>query len=146
MWWFPWGNGSNPHKTPTTQPFSFIFVAMIFFSNSTPLKYFRLVQWVSWYEQFVVKKWPARCTPQQIKHTRWQAPDFTSMDRARIQISYYVNFGACQSWRPCSIHIFKRPFFCSVSPLWEFTVYPTYTLYVGLAKIIHTYIQCLRYS
>jgi hypothetical protein len=24
------GNGSNPHKTPTNQPFSFIFVAMIF--------------------------------------------------------------------------------------------------------------------
>jgi hypothetical protein len=35
---FPWGNGSNPHKTPTTQPFSFIFVAMKFFSikNSIP--------------------------------------------------------------------------------------------------------------
>jgi len=47
------------------------------------------------------------CTPQQIKHTRqnWQAPNFTSMDRARIHITYYVNFGACQSWRPSSIHI-----------------------------------------
>jgi hypothetical protein len=30
-------------KTPTTQPFSFIFVAMVFFSNnnSTPLKIFQ---------------------------------------------------------------------------------------------------------
>ena len=51
------GNDSNPQKTPTTQPFSFIFVAMIFrfIMNFTPLKYSRLVQWVSWYEQFVVK-------------------------------------------------------------------------------------------
>jgi len=57
-----------------------------------------LVQWVSWYEQFVVKR--MACTPQQIKHTpqNWQAPNFTSMDRARIHISYYVNFGACQFW------------------------------------------------
>jgi hypothetical protein len=40
MWWFPWGNGSNPHQKTTTQPFSLIFVAMIFFSNqnSTPIK------------------------------------------------------------------------------------------------------------
>ena len=57
------------------------------------------------------------CTPQQVKHTRrnWQAPKFTSMDRARIHNSYYVNFGACQSWRPCSIHIFKTPFFLAQS-------------------------------
>jgi hypothetical protein len=36
--------GSNPHKTPTTQPFSFIFVAMIFISNkdSIPLKLFQI--------------------------------------------------------------------------------------------------------
>ena len=45
------GNGSNPHKTPTTQPFSFIFVAMIFSSK----KHSRLVQWVIWYGEFVVK-------------------------------------------------------------------------------------------
>jgi hypothetical protein len=39
-----WGNSSNPHKTPTTQPFSFIFVAIIFFSNnnSTPFKIFQI--------------------------------------------------------------------------------------------------------
>jgi hypothetical protein len=57
------------------------------------------------------------CTPQQIKHTRqnWQAPNFTSMDGARIHISYYVNFGACQSWRPCSIHILTTPFFWAQS-------------------------------
>ena len=56
-------------------------------------------------------------TPQQIKHTRlnWQAPNFTSMDGARIHISYYVNFGACQSWRPCSIHILTTPFFWAQS-------------------------------
>ena len=37
-------NGSNPRNTPTTQPFSIIFVAMIFFSNknSTPLKIFQI--------------------------------------------------------------------------------------------------------
>jgi hypothetical protein len=57
------------------------------------------------------------CTPQQIKHTRqnWQAPNFTPMDRARIHFSYYVNFGACQSWRPCSIHILTTPFFLAQS-------------------------------
>ena len=56
-------------------------------------------------------------TPQQIKHARrnWQAPNFTSMDRARIHISYHVNFGACQSRRPCSIHILKTPFFLAQS-------------------------------
>jgi hypothetical protein len=39
-----WENGSNPHKTPTTQPFSFIFVAMIFFSNNNfiPFKIFQI--------------------------------------------------------------------------------------------------------
>ena len=75
------------------------------------------MQWVSWNEQFVVEN--GLHAPQQIKHTRrnWQAPKFTSMDRARIHNSYYVHFGACQSWRPCSIHIFKTTFF--VSPLWE---------------------------
>jgi len=30
MWRFPWENGSNMHKTPTTQPFSFTLVAMNF--------------------------------------------------------------------------------------------------------------------
>jgi hypothetical protein len=57
------------------------------------------------------------CTPQQIKHTRqnWQAQNFTPMDRARIHFSYYVNFGACQSWRPCSIHILTTPFFLAQS-------------------------------
>ena len=62
MWWFPWENGSNPHKTPTTQPFSFIFVAMIFFSNknSTPLTIFQngAVGELVW--TICGKKWPAR--------------------------------------------------------------------------------------
>jgi len=110
MWWFPWENGSNPHKTPTTQPFSFIFVAMILFfnKNSTPLKIFQIGAVGK--GTICGKKWA--CTPQQIKHMRqnWQAPNFTFMDRAKIHISYYVNFGACQSWRPCSIHILKTPF------------------------------------
>jgi hypothetical protein len=37
------------------------------------------MQWVSWYEKYVVKM---ACTPQQIKHTpqNWQAPNYTYMD------------------------------------------------------------------
>jgi hypothetical protein len=48
------------------------------------------MQWVSWYEQCLVKK--MACTPQQIKHTpqNWQAPNFISMD--------YVKLTACQFW------------------------------------------------
>ena len=49
-------------KTPTTQPFSFIFVAMVFFSNnnSTPLKIFQngAVGELVW--TICGKKWPAR--------------------------------------------------------------------------------------
>jgi hypothetical protein len=37
-------NGSNPHKTPTTQPFAFIFVAMIlcYKKDSIPLLIFQI--------------------------------------------------------------------------------------------------------
>ena len=48
------GNGSNPHKTPTTQPFSFIFVAVIFSSRFCTINII-LDWWVIWYEEFVVK-------------------------------------------------------------------------------------------
>jgi hypothetical protein len=79
------------------------------------------------------------CTPQQIKHTRqiWQAPNFTSMDRARIYISYYVNFGACQSWPMLNPHFKNTLFFGSVSPLWHFSVQrSSTTIYTNKTKLL----------
>jgi hypothetical protein len=71
----------------TTQPFSFIVVAMIFFSNkSYTIKIFQIgaVGELVW----TVCGKKLACTPQQIKHTpqNWQAPNFTSMDRASVHI------------------------------------------------------------
>jgi hypothetical protein len=41
-WEFLWGNGSNPHKKPTTQPFSFIFVAFYHFCEYIPYSIFQI--------------------------------------------------------------------------------------------------------
>ena len=117
MWWFPWENGSNPHKTPNAQPFSFISVAVIFFSNknSTPLKLLQIAAVGELVWTICGKKWPARHSKLSTRAKIGKLQIFTSMDRARIHNSYYVNIGACQSWRPCSIHIFKTPFFLAQS-------------------------------
>ena len=50
MWWFPWENGSNHHKTPTTQPFFSLLLQQI---NKVIIKIFQIG--VIWYEEFVVK-------------------------------------------------------------------------------------------
>ena len=111
MWWFPWGNGSNPHKTPTTQPISFIFVAMIFFSDKDciPFKYPRLVQWVIWYEEFG-KKWGSR------RGQLGMCP-ITCTIQAQGVINRVLHLGAmlrkCKLWGPYSGNISKVPPFQS---------------------------------
>jgi len=46
MWWFPWENSLNPHIIPSTEPFSFKYISMIFFflfsKDSIPFKIFQI--------------------------------------------------------------------------------------------------------
>ena len=96
-------------KTPTTQPFSFIFVAMVFFSNnnSTPLKIFQngAVGELVW--TICGKKWPAR-------HSKLS----TCPKIGKLQILHLwtelleqgfmlLKFKACQFWAYQSKSIYK---------------------------------------
>ena len=115
MWWFPWENGSNPHKTPTTQPFSFIFAAMIFFSNKnyTSLNIFHIGAVCELVWAICGNKWPARHSKlsTRAKNTYGQSKD-----------SFFI---LCKFWSlpvmapMLNPHFNNTLFLGSVSPLWQ---------------------------